>query len=264
MLAGAAGRPGPEQALLLLKLFIILSVGGSLLFFTVGGHGAGAWGRSWHITGTFPIIHSSGNPENVEAGWGRCWRPGAAPLTQQAEVRCLYPGVVVATAQLTPFPPFRLRRQLSADPHSPQRTVASKERLQPCMPCLCEGLRPIPVALAAPAQGVRGGPLAEDPEKTGERIGPTQGWKGRGAGPGGGVTREEEALASPLAPTLSLPPGSHQPAPLRSINMFLQLLCPLNSQRLFSKVRPHPHPTPLHLAPPSNLSPSCGFPLHMQ
>lgn len=48
-----------EQALLLLKLFIILCRWVPVVF-TVGGHGAGARGRSWHITGTSPIIHSSG------------------------------------------------------------------------------------------------------------------------------------------------------------------------------------------------------------
>ena len=49
-----------EQALLLLKLFVVLCRWVPVVFSTVGGHGAGARGRYWHITGTSPIIHSSG------------------------------------------------------------------------------------------------------------------------------------------------------------------------------------------------------------
>lgn len=51
-----------EQALLLLKLFVILCRWVPVVFSTVGGRGAGAWGGGWHITGTSPIIHPSGTP----------------------------------------------------------------------------------------------------------------------------------------------------------------------------------------------------------
>lgn len=90
--------------------------------------------------------------------------------------------------------------------------------------------------------------------------GPRAGVEGAGCRPlrgydPGGVKRWPHLGPYPIP----APPGKSSVPRRRASTSSLQLLCPLNSAP-FSKVRPHPHPTPLHLAPPSNLSPFLWFP----
>lgn len=68
-----------EQALLLLKLLIVLCRWGPVVLPKMGGGGAVGQRAPWHIAVTSPIGHSPGTWRTWMQAGARCWRLGCWP-----------------------------------------------------------------------------------------------------------------------------------------------------------------------------------------